>query len=89
MNKREFIKKTAKTCEVTETQARKVINAFTETIRSELQKGETVTIDGFGKFYTIPYKGRELRTPQGATITLKDRRTPKFKPSNKLKRDFL
>lgn len=89
MNKKDFIKKTARACDMSEARTREVISAFTEIVSQELREGGTVKLDGFGKFYTTDYKGRQVKSPQGNLIQIKDRKSPRFKPSSKLKQQII
>lgn len=50
MNKKELITAVAEKGHLTEIEAKRAIEAFTETISEELRKGEKVQLVGFGTF---------------------------------------
>lgn len=55
-------------------------------VRSELKRGEKVTLAGFGTFYTRTRKARQARNPiTGAAVKVGKRAYPAFKPSKGLK----
>ncbi len=51
MNKTELIQKIADEANASKGEAQKFFDAFTDVVETELKKGETVQITGFGKFY--------------------------------------
>lgn len=89
MNKTELLKKTARACDMTEARAKDVVNALTDIILKELKAGGSVKLDGFGKFYTKDYKGRRIKDLKGEWIEIKDRKSPRFRPSGKLKQQLI
>ena len=63
-----------------------LVETVFETIKSTLEKGESVKISGFGKFevrYKRPRRGRNPQTGQEIEITA--RRVLSFKPSQVLR----
>ena len=58
MNKQELITAVAKKGHLTKVEAKRAIEAFTETIAEELKKGEKVQLVGFGTFEARERKAR-------------------------------
>ena len=57
-----------------------------DAITVALKKGDSVTLVGFGTFSVSRRGSRKGKNPRtGATITIKARNTPKFKPGKALK----
>lgn len=80
MNKAELVEKMASQAGLTKTQANDALDAFTDTVISELKKGERVTLVGFGTFSVSERSARSGRNPQtGETIKIKARKVPRFK----------
>ena len=85
MNKSDLINKVA---EVTETKkdAQAAVDCVLTTITEALEKGESVTLVGFGSFKTIKREAREGRNPQtGKKMKIKAKNVPKFVAGKKLK----
>ena len=81
MNKAELIDKLSADAGITKKQAGEVLTSFTETVISTLKKGENVTLVGFGTYSVAQRAARNGRNPQtGATIKIKAKKVPKFKP---------
>ncbi len=85
MKKTEIIKLTADKAGTSTAETRKVVNSFLEVIKLELQNGEAITINEFGKFYLKPYRGRTVQTPQGEIVETHNKDVPAFKPSKAFK----
>ncbi len=86
MHKTDLIEKIAESTESSKASVGKVVNALFETVSQSLQKGESVTILGFGVFNVTKLKarkGRDLQT--GKEIKIPARKAPKFKASANLK----
>jgi DNA-binding protein HU-beta len=80
MNKAELIEQVAGAAELTKSQANAAVDAFTSAIAGALQKGDRVTLVGFGTFSVSERAARNGRNPQtGATIKIKATKVPKFK----------
>lgn len=80
MNKAELIEAIASEAEITKGQANAAMDAFTSAIVGALQKGDRVTLVGFGTFSVSERAARNGRNPQtGAVIKIKATKVPKFK----------
>jgi DNA-binding protein HU-beta len=86
MNKTELVEAVAKDTGLTNTDARKAVDAFIDTVGKTLKKGDEVAITGFGKFSVSKRAARTGRNPQtGDTIKIKASKTPKFSAGATLK----
>lgn len=88
MNKKELVAKLADQCDMTQSAASDVVNAFTEIVTAELKTGDgaEVNLPGFGKFVAKHRPSREMRNPQtGKTMMSKAKTSAQFKPSSNLK----
>ena len=86
MNKKELVAAIAAKAELTKKDAEKAVDAFIETVESELKAGEKVQLVGFGTFDVTARAAREGRNPRtGKTIKIKAMKAPKFKAGKKLK----
>ncbi len=86
MNKTELIDTVAQKAEISKADAQRALDAITDTIQTQLTKGDSVQILGFGSFATSERSGRTGRNPQtGETIEIPARRTPQFKAGKALK----
>ena len=86
MNKKELIGALADHCGTTQTQAGEFVNAFCETITSELKKGNPVALPGFGQFIAKHRPSREMRNPAtGQMMMSKEKTSAQFKPAVGLK----
>ena len=66
--------------------AKDLVEAFFEEIRSALEKGEQVKLSGFGNFDLRDKKERPGRNPKtGEDIPISARRVVTFRPGHKLK----
>ena len=66
--------------------AKDIVEAFFEEIRSALEKGEQVKLSGFGNFDLRDKKERPGRNPKtGEDIPISARRVVTFRPGQKLK----
>jgi len=67
-------------------EAKEMVEAFFEEIRSSLEKGESVKLSGFGNFELRTKSERPGRNPKtGEEIPIKARRVVTFHSSQKLK----
>lgn len=86
MNKADFITAVSESADLPKTTATAVVDAFTSVITNALQKGESVTLVGFGTFEVKQRAAREGRNPQtGAAIQIAAAKVPGFKPGKNLK----
>lgn len=86
MNKRDLVGKIALDASLTRTQATRALDAILEGIQSSLEKGDRVTISGFGTFGVSHRKARRVRNPQnGHSIEVAAKRVPRFAPGAELR----
>lgn len=87
MNKKELITAVAKKGHLTKVEAKRAIEAFTETIAEELKKGEKVQLVGFGAFEARERKARVGVNPSnlGEKIEIPAFIAPTFKAGKLLK----
>ena len=86
MNKRELVNSLAQHTGTTHVEAAEFVNAFVETVRVELKRGNEVTIPGFGQFVAKHRPSREMRNPAtGKVMMSKAKTSATFKPSAGLK----
>ena len=86
MNKNEIIKSMAKHTNLTQKDCILCLNALKQVISRALERGEDISLSGFGKFYVKSYAKRNSFNPQTGKISaLKERKLPIFKASSVLK----
>jgi DNA-binding protein HU-beta len=86
MNKSDMIDHIAAKTKLTKKAVSDVLEAFMEGVMSELSKGGTLTLTGFGTFKVAHRKARTGRNPQtGEEIKIPARNVPTFKPGKELK----
>ena len=85
MTKTELITKIAESANITKAAAGKVLTGLTDAITDSLQKGENVTLIGFGSFSAVRRDARTGRNPQtGKAIKIPAKTVVKFKAGTKL-----
>ena len=86
MNKTDFIKHVAEQHKITQVEAEKVVNMFTNTAIDALGKGETISLVGFGNFSVSKVAARTGRNPRtGDPLEISAYNQPKFKAGQTLK----
>jgi DNA-binding protein HU-beta len=86
MNKQELIDAIAEKTGLSKADAKRSIEAFTETVTSQLKKGNAVRLIGFGTFSVRKRKARQGVNPQTKeAIKIKARKVPHFAPGAELK----
>jgi DNA-binding protein HU-beta len=86
VNKKDLVGKIALDASLTRTQATRALDAILEGIQSSLEKGDRVTISGFGTFGVSHRKARRVRNPQsGHSIEVAAKRVPRFAPGAELR----
>lgn len=86
MQKTDFIKAVSDRAEVSQKDAKRVIDMALEVITESLQKGEKVTLTGFGTFEVRQRQEREGVNPQTREkIKIAATKTPGFSASSTLK----
>lgn len=86
MNKQELVASVAEKADLTKKDAEKAINAVIESIKVALNKGDKVSLVGFGTFEVRTRAARSGRNPQtGDTIKIPAGKVPAFRPGKELK----
>lgn len=86
MNKSELIDEIAAQAEISKAAAGKALDAALVTIGNTLQRGEQVTLVGFGTFYVGERSARSGRNPRtGDAIEIQAAKQPKFRAGKSLK----
>jgi len=86
MNKSELIDAIAKSADISKASAGRALDATVEAIKASLNKGDMVTLVGFGSFYLGERAARNGRNPRtGDTIKIKAAKIPKFRAGKGLK----
>ena len=86
MNKADFVTAVSDTAGLSKADGAKAVEAFIETVKKALKKGETVALVGFGTFVVRKRAARTGRNPQnGQQIKIKASRNPAFKAGKALK----
>ena len=86
MNKSELIDAIAESADLTKADASRALDATTEAIASALQRGQSVSLVGFGTFTVRHRAARTGRNPRtGESITIKASNNPAFKAGKALK----
>lgn len=89
MNKKGLIEAISWKVSLPDAEIEKVITSFIEVISNELEKGNAVSIKGFGTFEVRNRSERQGRNPAtGETITIKASKSPAFKASSLLKKSI-
>jgi len=85
VNKRDIISKMSKDAGITLDQAKKALAALIQGVSTALQRGERVTLSGFGSFEIKLRQERMGRNPKtGKIIKISAKRKVKFNPSQQL-----
>ena len=86
VNKKDLVGKIASDASITRAQAGRALEAFLSGIQASLERGDRVTISGFGTFGVSQRKARRVRNPRsGSAIEVKAKRVPRFAPGAELK----
>lgn len=86
MNKKEIVSKLAETTNLSKTDTQKVLDGFLDIVMEEIQKGQDITLVGFGTFSASERAARSGRNPKtGETIEIPATKVPKFKPGKTFK----
>lgn len=85
MNKSELIDYVAQNADLSKSDAGKALDSLVSGIVSSLQKGNKVTIAGFGTFSVSARNARMGRNPRtGESIQIAAKKVAKFKPGKEL-----
>lgn len=86
MNKTELIEAIALSADISKASAGRALDAAMDAVKAALNKGDTVTLTGFGSFYVSTREARSGRNPRtGATLEIKAAKIPKFRAGKTLK----
>ena len=86
MNKTELVEYIARKADISKASAARCLDAVLEAITESLEKGEPVTLAGFGTFSVGERMARMGRNPRtGEAIQIPPSVLPKFKPAKALK----
>jgi DNA-binding protein HU-beta len=86
MNKNELIQAISEKTDSTKAQAERTVLALLEVISETLQKGESITLPGFGTFEVRDRGERTGRNPKtGEELKIAASKVPAFKPGAPLK----
>ena len=86
MNKSDLIEAIAQAADISKAAAERALDGTVAAITTSLQKGDMVTLVGFGTFHVGDRKARSGRNPRtGETIQIKASKVPKFRAGKALK----
>ena len=86
MNKVQLVEAVARSADLSKASATRAVDAVVASITESLQKGEQVSLVGFGTFSVRERAARTGRDPRtGNTIEIKASRVPSFKAGKALK----
>jgi DNA-binding protein HU-beta len=86
MNKNELIEGIAQKTDSSKAQAERIVRALLEVVSETLQKGESITLPGFGTFEVRDRGERTGRNPKtGEELKIAAAKVPAFKPGATLK----
>lgn len=86
MNKSELIEHIAQQADISKAAAGRALEAVLGGIQASLNKGDNVSLLGFGTFAVSTRAARIGRNPRtGAEIKIKKAKVPKFRPGKALK----
>jgi len=85
MNKGDIINEISKVA-CSKAEAERILNAFLDTVKKDLKKGNKVTLIGFGTFSVVKRAARKGRNPKtGAALKIAAKKVPKFTAGKELK----
>ena len=86
MNKSQLVENIAKKSGLTNKDSAAAVNAFLESVKESLSKGEAVTLIGFGSFLVRDRAARSGRNPRtGKVVDIPAVKVPAFKAGKPLK----
>ncbi len=89
MNKRELIATIAESADLTKVAAGRALDSVLAHMARAMERGERVTLSGFGSFRVVERAEQKGRNPQtGGTIVIPAHRVVKFRPGKKLSGKF-
>jgi len=85
LNKTQLVSEVAASAGIPKTVSEKAVNSVIDALSKELEKGENVTLVGFGTFSVYERKERMGKNPQnGKEIKIPAKKVAKFKPGKTL-----
>jgi len=85
MNKNELITQIAESADISKKEASDALQAFLQTITDTLEKGDKMSLIGFGTFSVAQRAARTCRNPQtGTSMKIPAKKVVKFKVGSKL-----
>ncbi|MCD6407216.1 HU family DNA-binding protein [Candidatus Aerophobetes bacterium] len=86
MNKADLVNEVAGKVGITKKEVQNVVDAFIETVKNSLSRGEKVTLVGFGTFQVMERKERRGINPQTRKeMKIPAKKVPKFVPGKLLR----
>ena len=86
MNKSELIDAVALSADLSKSSAGRAVDAVLDAVMTSLKNGETLSLTGFGSFYTTQREARAGRNPRtGQAVEIKAAKLPKFRAGKFLK----
>jgi len=86
MNKGDLVSQVAESANITKAQAAKVVDGAIKGIMGALERGEKVTLVGFGTFSVAKRKARTGRNPStGKELKIPAKQVPRFAAGSKLR----
>ncbi len=86
MNKADLIEHIAQQAELSKLAAERAVDALVGAVKTNLRKGQAVTLVGFGTFYPGQRAARVGRNPKtGEALQIAAARVPKFRAGKALK----
>jgi flagellar biosynthesis protein FlhG len=86
MNRSDIIAFTAQKASITKCEAKKILDAFLESIETGLASGDKISLKGFGTFETRKRAARKVRNPHSSEIiTIPPTTVPFFKPGKAIR----
>ena len=81
LNTGDIIDKIALSHNLTKVDAKEIVNSFLDTIQTQVKKGKSVHLTGFGVFERVNRKARTGRNPQtGDKVKIPAKKLPSFRP---------
>lgn len=89
MNKTQLVAELAKKMDISQREAKVIVDTVFEGLEEALIKGEKVELRDFGIFFVKEHKGFSRKNPRtGETIEVPRRKSPRFKEAKAL-REFI
>lgn len=89
MNKSQLVAELAKKMDISQREAKVIVDTVFEGLEEALIKGEKVELRDFGIFFVREYAGFSTKNPRtGETIRVPRRKSPRFKEAKAL-REFI